>query len=413
VGRQGRIVCALVSAVVVAVGVFLASPDDTVTLTAGGTAAPRPEAIPTVGAPAGVTDPSLALPASADTPASGPLAGDGRVGPTTGRTTPMSQPFGTAARRPTTPTTASSTTASLPTPAPQAPPPTGPPTTTPAPSGSVSLLGKIVYASDADGPMGRNGQEDIWVMDADGSNARRLLSPPGINLAPDLSPDGRRIVWANFDRSHTPNGWNIVVANVDGSDLTTLVKPPGQAFYPKFSPDGSRILFRGAPYPSGYGHTFFTMTDDGSDIRPVPGTAELRPERAAWAPDGRHIVVDSITGDATGPYGLLLYVLDLDDGSSHRIGRGGAAAWSPDGDRIAYAGENGIWVMGSDGSDPRPVATGACAEPAWSADGTRLAYRCTAEGPYGDHDIWTARPDGTEAMNLTLTAPFQEMYPTF
>jgi TolB protein len=253
-------------------------------------------------------------------------------------------------------------------------------------------------------------------MDADGRNPYRLIAVPGINMQPDLSPDGRRVVWAHFSRADTPNGWSIVVADADGSHLTTLVKAPGSAQFPRFSPDGRRILFRAAADGSGSvsaPNAFFTMSADGSNVREVPGSAELAPWRADWAPDGRHIVIDSTVGDTTGPYGHPLWILDLQDGSRHRVGSGGAPAWSPDGDHIAYAGDHGLWVMGGDGSDPHQIAGANCADPAWSTDGTHLAYRCTADGPSGDHDVWTARPDGTEARNLTRTTQFQETFPTF
>jgi Tol biopolymer transport system component len=52
-------------------------------------------------------------------------------------------------------------------------------------------------------------------------------------------------------------------------------------------------------------------------------------------------------------------------------------------------------------------------DPSWSPDGSLLTYRCTDPDPYGDHDVWTMRPDGTDQRNLTDSRRYQERDPSF
>ncbi len=279
----------------------------------------------------------------------------------------------------------------------------------------VSLRGSIVYSSDAE-PRGLASAENIWVMDADGRNQRRLFNLSGISLYPDLSPDGRQVVWANFDRAHTPNGWNIVLGNADGSNVRVLVSPPGTAQVPKFSPDGKRILFRAAADGShsvAAPTTFFTMATDGSDVRPVPGAADLRPRTADCAADGRHIMID--TGNAEAAEPGTLWLLNLDDGSRRPLGHGGGPSASPDGARMAYANQHEIWVADADGANAHAVTTNGhnCGDPSWSPDGGLIAFRCTDPGPTGNFDVWTVRPDGSGLRNVTASPGVEERSPTF
>ena len=80
-------------------------------------------------------------------------------------------------------------------------------------------------------------------------------------------------------------------------------------------------------------------------------------------------------------------------------------SWSPDCTMIAYASDNDIWVMTTDGTNPRNLTTGTVniggrtlsdgkdEQPAWSPDGTQIVYVSDRAG--GDTDIWVMNADGT------------------
>ena len=122
---------------------------------------------------------------------------------------------------------------------------------------------------------GPNGNEQIYVMNADGSNVVRLTDPDsgGNANAPDWSPDGRRIVFQSnrdsTDQTNQARNHEIYVMNADGSDQRRLTTYPLQDEDPDWSPDGLMIAFERASKPGI--DQVFVMTADGG--QPTPLTA--------------------------------------------------------------------------------------------------------------------------------------------
>ena len=87
-----------------------------------------------------------------------------------------------------------------------------------------------------------------------------------------------------------------------------------------------------------------------------------------------------------------------------KMGMLGALTWSPDGTRIAFASETGIYVVNRDGSGLQKVTQyrghHACAdvEPSWSPDGSRIIFAVTCEG--GSEGIWSVHMDGSDRSRL-------------
>ncbi len=113
-----------------------------------------------------------------------------------------------------------------------------------------------------------------------------------------------------------------------------------------------------------------------------------------------------------------IFVMNPDGSAQIRLTRevrGWDAAWSPDGDRLAFTcpidGNLEICVMNADGSRlSRLTKNGARDEnPTWSPDGTRIAFASNREGPF---QIYLMNADGREEMALTLTAA-NEMEPAW
>lgn len=109
---------------------------------------------------------------------------------------------------------------------------------------------KIAYSSSKD-----SGSLNIYVMNADGSNQTRLTDNVGIDILPDWSPDGRKIAFYSRKEYSPENDemvkYTICVMNADGSNLRRLTNDTGDNpgpsmgdIYPKWSPDGSRIVFQ-------------------------------------------------------------------------------------------------------------------------------------------------------------------------
>jgi Tol biopolymer transport system component len=113
----------------------------------------------------------------------------------------------------------------------------------------------------------RDGNNDIYVMNADGSDAVRLTDTLAAENIPDWSPDGTRIA---FESSRDGNV-EIYVMNADGSGQTRLTNFSGQDSKPSWSPDGTRITWHRRLL--GHGQVM-TMNADGTDVTQVTFTAD-------------------------------------------------------------------------------------------------------------------------------------------
>ena len=107
----------------------------------------------------------------------------------------------------------------------------------------VDAQAQIAFMSE------RDGNNEIYVMDADGGNQRRLTENRRDDWSPSWSPDGKRIVFVS-DRDGHPDvipGWftsEIYVMDADGRNPQNLTENPADDGFPSWSPDGKQIVFQ-------------------------------------------------------------------------------------------------------------------------------------------------------------------------
>jgi len=89
----------------------------------------------------------------------------------------------------------------------------------------------------------RPGELEIWVADADGSNARQLTSLGGANFAPFWHPSGQKIIWSSNYLDPQGREFDLFMINLDGTGLERITFSPGFDGFPMFSPDGRRLVF--------------------------------------------------------------------------------------------------------------------------------------------------------------------------
>jgi Tol biopolymer transport system component len=118
---------------------------------------------------------------------------------------------------------------------------------------------QIVFASQAGGLVSA-----VWIMNADGSNKRRLTDAPLEAGGPDLSPDGKRVTF--YSQQNTPKPAAVWVMNVDGSSQQR-VTPLG--LYPIFSPDGTKLVFTKGTLADGGPINLYTMNPDGTHVKKI------------------------------------------------------------------------------------------------------------------------------------------------
>jgi uncharacterized protein YjdB len=106
----------------------------------------------------------------------------------------------------------------------------------------------------------RNGSFDLYLVDPDGQNLRRLTSVPGNEGEPTWTPDGTRIIYTATSGTNT----QIASMAMDGTDNRQLTTASGGNHSPSVSPDGRSIAFVSAREGN---HAIYTMNLDGSNQR--------------------------------------------------------------------------------------------------------------------------------------------------
>jgi Tol biopolymer transport system component len=140
--------------------------------------------------------------------------------------------------------------------------------------------GSIIFTSTRDGDL------DLYSMDADGSNVQRLTDTPGYDGGAFFSADCTKIVWRasrpvpgeeleDYQRLLSqnlvrPSKLEVFVANADGSDARQVTELGAASFAPFFFPSGERILFStNHGDPSGREFDIWAVNVDGSDLEQI------------------------------------------------------------------------------------------------------------------------------------------------
>jgi uncharacterized repeat protein (TIGR01451 family) len=256
--------------------------------------------------------------------------------------------------------------------------------------------GRVVFASD------RDGNPEVYAMNADGSGVQRLTNAPGTDQDAAWSRDGTRLVFSST-RDGNPE---IYVMNADGSGQTRLTFDGAYDGAPAWSPDGTRIAF--VSYRGG-GYRVWVMNADGSGQ--IPLSDQAYSNNPVWSPDGARIAYDA-DGDNDGWQELWLMHAD---GTHHTLvydpGSGTvdawANSWSPDGTYIQvtvihYIAYQGNWYWTGATLTTWHTTTGAAAHSLTDSD-------VDWNGDWQTQDVWP--PAATIApLPAESSAPF---YPFF
>ena len=122
----------------------------------------------------------------------------------------------------------------------------------------------------------------MFVMDADGGDARRLGEWPGTVRSPRWSPDGERVLFLAGPASE-PDASDLVVADREGGELTEL----GVGADGAWSPDGGRIAYSGRAGGNAANRELFLVTvEGGAALRLSEEMTVTRDVWPAWAPGG-------------------------------------------------------------------------------------------------------------------------------
>jgi Tol biopolymer transport system component len=174
----------------------------------------------------------------------------------------------------------------------------------------------ILHALASDRPViaftsHRSGNMDVWLMEADGSNPRRLTSTGAGDRHPTWAPDGRHLGFMSMRANGNPDIYRM---RIDGSHVRRLTFAAGEDCCPEWSPNGRRIVFESHRRGN---FDIFVMRSDGSkqiDLTPN-GVYDGTP---TWSANGHRIAFRSTRAGSND-----IYVMHPNGSHVHRIpGRG-------------------------------------------------------------------------------------------
>ena len=122
----------------------------------------------------------------------------------------------------------------------------------------------------------RDGNFEVYVMDADGRNPVNLTRDPADDFVPSWSPDGRQISFHSF----RDGNFEVYVMDADGTNPVRLTDNPANDSQPSWSPDGTRIVFTSYRDSFDHGEVYVTNAD-GTDL------LEANPDQEAIVFEGQ------------------------------------------------------------------------------------------------------------------------------
>ncbi len=229
---------------------------------------------------------------------------------------------------------------------------------------------------------------EVYLINPDMTNPRRLTSNASFDGFANLSPDGKKIAFDSTRYTGSLNSSDLFLMETEGTEQTLLTRGSSATW----SPDGKNIAFHAsASYYSSDGLV------SGDPIRRDPGSATTDSDIFV-------VNVDDLLAGVEHPTNITNSQDMIDDDPD----------WSPDGQKIVFtrhpvadnrqfSNQAELYLMNPDGTGLQRLTYNSEEEraPAWSPDGSRIVYSCRVGGGTNPFRICVMNPDGSDIQQLT------------
>ncbi len=259
---------------------------------------------------------------------------------------------------------------------------------------------KIAFSNNA------TRHKEIYVVDYDGQNLKKLTNDRSISLLPRWSKDGR--IYYTTYRYKNPD---IFAIDLKAGKIAPVVIRNGLSLIGGVSPDGKALVFTSSKGPNPSIYIYNLESGEKKQItnrQSVDGSP-------SYSPDGKYITF--VSNRAGNPQ---IYVMELATGQTRPLTKtfnwSDSPQWSPTGEWIVFAGRESpyhpfdIFLVDLTGTQLRRLTTdaGSNEDPTWSADGRFIAFTSTRDG--GKRKLYVMDADGS-APHLVADLPGESFTP--
>ncbi|RYY44314.1 MAG: hypothetical protein EOO06_18320, partial [Chitinophagaceae bacterium] len=154
----------------------------------------------------------------------------------------------------------------------------------------------------------RNGDLDLYTMDLNGKNVKRITHALGYDGGAWFSPDGKKLLWRASrpktaaeikeykellaENMVAPTNMEVWIANADGSDAKQITNLGQANWAPNFTPDGNVVFCSNHEYKRGFPFNMYLMNADGSNIQKISRDKGFD-AFPMFSPDGKRIIFGS------------------------------------------------------------------------------------------------------------------------